>query len=122
MSTTNEENESGTNEVRLVGTLSADPEVRVLPSGDELCVCRVVVPRDRPRVRSDGRKGASVDVVDCAAWAGRPRRSMAAWRAGDRVEVSGALRRRFFRAGGQTASRVEVEVSSARVLHRAATG
>ena len=31
------------NEVRLVGTVSGDPEVRVLPSGDELSVVRVVV-------------------------------------------------------------------------------
>ena len=34
------------------------------------------------------------------------------WQPGDVVEVEGAIRRRFFRAGGGAASRVEVEVSS----------
>jgi len=110
------------NEVRLVGTVSGDPEVRVLPSGDQLSTCRVVVPRQSVRTRPDGRKGPSVDVLDCTAWTARPRRSIAGWHPGDTVEVSGSLRRRFFQAGGQTASRVEVEVSSARVLQRAASG
>lgn len=110
------------NEVRLTGAVSGDPEVRVLPSGDELCVFRMVVPRVPLRARADGRRSPSVDVVDCCAWDARTRRSVRSWRPGDEVEVSGALRRRFFRAGGSTASRVEVEVSSARLLRRAATG
>ena len=111
------------NEVRLVGTVSGDPEVRVLPSGDELCVVRVVVPRVPVRVRSDGRRQPSVDVLDCCAWEARPRRAIGGWRSGDEVEVTGALRRRFFRVGGGApASRVEVEVSSARLVRRAASG
>ena len=113
---------AATNEVRLLGTLSSAPELRELPSGDELCVCRLVVPRGDVRVLPSGRKGPSIDLVDLAAWSARPRRSMAGWQAGDEVEVTGALRRRFYRAGGRTASRVEVEVSSGRVVRRAATG
>jgi single-strand DNA-binding protein len=114
--------QEGANEVRLAGTVSGEPERRVLPSGDELCVVRVVVPRLTQRVRSDGRRDPSVDVLDCCAWDSRPRRTVAGWRAGDEVEVSGALRRRFYRAGGSTESRVEVEISSARRVRRAATG
>lgn len=110
------------NEVVLVGSLSAAPEVRELPSGDQLCVCRLVVPREKVRKLPSGRNGPSVDVVDLAAWAARPRRSMAGWGAGDQVEVRGALRRRFYRAGGRTSSRVEVEISSGRVVRRAASG
>ncbi|MFC5730981.1 MULTISPECIES: single-stranded DNA-binding protein [Nocardioides] len=110
------------NEVRLVGTLSAGPQVRELPSGDALCVCRLVVPRTDVRVLPSGRRGPSVDVVDLAAWAPRPRRSMAGWQAGDEVEVAGALRRRFYRSGGRTASRVEVEIRSGRVVRRAGSG
>lgn len=113
---------AGTNEVRLVGRLSAEPEVRELPSGDELCVCRLVVPREDVRVLPSGRRGPSVDVVDLAAWSARPRRAMARWQAGDEVEVTGSLRRRFYRAGGRTASRVEVEISAGRVLRRAGSG
>jgi len=110
------------NEVRLAGTVSGDPEPRVLPSGDELCAVRIVVPRTATRVRSDGRRDPSVDVVDCCAWEARPRRAVAGWRAGDEVEVRGALRRRFYKVGGATASRVEVEISSARLVRRAGTG
>lgn len=110
------------NQVRLAGTVSGEPEKRVLPSGDELCVVRVVVPRVSRRARSDGRRGPSVDVLDCCAWEARPRRTVGGWRPGDEVEVSGALRRRFFRAGGATVSRVEVEISSARLVRRAGSG
>ena len=115
--------EERANEVRLSGTVSGEPERRVLPSGDELCVVRVVVPRATVRARPDGGPGQSVDVLDCCAWEARPRRSVGGWRPGDHVEVSGALRRRFYRAaGGSTASRVEVEISSARLIRRAETG
>lgn len=114
--------ETTNNEVVLVGTVSAAPEVRELPSGDQLCVARLVVPRQEVRVLPSGRRGPSVDVIDLAGWAARPRRSMASWEAGDEVEVRGALRRRFFQAGGRTSSRVEVEVRSGRVVRRAATG
>lgn len=109
------------NEVKLVGRLAAAPERRVLPSGDLLGVCRLIVPRDEVRALPSGRRGASVDVVDLAAWGARTRRSMEGWCAGDEVAVNGALRRRFYRAGGMTASRVEVEVSSARLVRRATT-
>jgi single-strand DNA-binding protein len=122
---TNKKAEKGlerANEVRLSGTVSGDPERRVLPSGDELCVVRVVVPRVTVRARPDGGRGQSVDVLDCCAWEARPRRAVGGWRPGDQVEVSGALRRRFYRAGGTTASRVEVEISSARLIRRAESG
>jgi len=123
MSTNKKERGSDSaNEVRLAGTVSGDPEPRVLPSGDELCAVRVVVPRTTTRVRSDGRRNPSVDVVDCCAWEARPRRAVAGWRAGDELEVRGALRRRFYKFGGATASRVEVEISSARLVRRAGTG
>jgi single-strand DNA-binding protein len=103
------------NEVRLDGRISGDPEERELPSGDRMWVFRVVVPRDVPRGRQ------TVDVVDCTAWDGRTRRTVSRWRDGDQVEVAGALRRRFFRSGGATASRVEVEVRSARLIRRGAS-
>lgn len=110
------------NEVRLQGRVSGAPEVRELPSGDELVLVRIVVARVPVRLRTDGRRSPSVDVIDCAAWDGRARRSIASWQEGDEVALVGALRRRFFRSGGQTASRVEVEVSSARRLRRATSG
>jgi single-strand DNA-binding protein len=106
------------NEVRLAGRISAGPEERVLPSGDALWTFRLVVPR------TPGRGGArrGVDALDCAVWGGRVRRSVASWREGDVVEVSGAVRRRFFRVAGGSASRFEVEVEAGRLIHRAASG
>src|SRR3954463_6605264 len=87
------------NEVRLVGRLAADPQLRELPSGDTVWNLRGGGERppgppgkDRPRQR--------VDSLECAIWAGRLKRQVEKWEAGDLVEVSGALRRRFFRAGG----------------------
>lgn len=110
------------NVVRLEGRVTAEPETRELPSGDAVCVCRVSVRRERSRTLPSGRKAPSVDVIELAAWTARSRRSMAAWSVGDHVGVEGSIRRRFYQAGGRTASRVEVEVSSARRLRRAASG
>lgn len=106
------------NEVRLVGRVSGEPEERVLPSGTALWTFRLVVPRLAPR---DGSR-QTVDVLDCAVWGGRVRRAVASWADGDHVEVTGAVRRRFFRAGSGSASRVEIEVSAGRRVRRAATG
>ena len=105
------------NEVRLVGRISKAPERRDLPSGDEVWMFRVVVPRT-PKTRSR----PCVDALECAAWTARARRSVRTWAADDVVEVTGSLRRRFFRAGGSAASRVEVEMSAGRLIRRARTG
>lgn len=101
-----------TNQVQLQGRLSRPPKEKVLPSGDTMWSFRVVVPREE-----SSRPG--VDWVDCAVWGGRLRRTVANWAQGDVVEVRGSLRRRFFRAGGQPVSRVEVEATSGRVIRRA---
>lgn len=110
------------NAVRLAGRVSVEPRLRTLPSGDELCVCRIAVPRAQVRTLPSGRRGPTVDVVDLAAWSARPRRTMAGWHEGDEVAVEGALRRRFYRVGERTMSRVEVEVTGARIVRRAASG
>ena len=106
------------NEVRLVGRVSQAPEERVLPSGDTLWTFRLVV--QRPAAGTGSRQG--VDALECAVWGGRVRRSVATWGEGDVVEVTGAVRRRFFRAAGGAASRVEIEVAGGRVIRRAGTG
>lgn len=103
------------NEVLLRGRLSRDPEERVLPSGDVMWSFRVVVAR--VPVRAGSRQ--TVDVIECAAWSARTRRSVATWRTGDVVELTGAIRRRFFRAAGAPASRVEVEMLTGRRVRRA---
>lgn len=104
------------NEVALTGRVGALPEERAMPSGDVLVSFRVVVDRPPPR----RERGPTVDTIECAAWSGSVRRTVLAWSPGDMVEVSGALRRRFWRAGAGAASRTEVEVLRARRLAKAA--
>lgn len=106
------------NRVQLVGRISQAPEERVLPSGDSVWTFRVVVPRRR----AAGKSRQSVDALECAAWTSRARRSVRSWAVDDVVEVSGELHRRFFRAGGTVASRVEVEMTAGKVIRRAASG
>ncbi|WP_309648175.1 single-stranded DNA-binding protein [Nocardioides sp.] len=106
------------NEVRLVGRISQEPESRELPSGDTIWTFRVVVPRAPAAVRPH----QSVDALECVVWSGRLKRSVRGWHAGDVVEVSGQLRRRFYRGGGAPVSRVEVEVCAGRVIRRATSG
>ena len=98
------------NEVVLVGRLSAEAEARDLPSGDRLVTLRVVV--DRPPARGSTRR--TVDVIDVACWTKRVQRSARSLGPDDLVRVEGALRRRFFAAGGQRASRYEVEARRVR--------
>lgn len=95
------------NEVRLTGRVSGSPSERVLPSGDRVVSLRVVV-------RRRGPGPTRVDTVDVAAWSGRARAAATRLGDGDRVEVTGALRRRFFRSAGSAASRYEVEASALR--------
>jgi len=108
------------NEILLRGRLAAEPDERVLPSGDAVVTFRLVV--DRPS-RSGGSRvaatGARVDTLDCAVFKADLRRRVKAWRAGDVLEVRGGLRRRFFRTGAGPASRYEVEVGSAARVARA---
>jgi single-strand DNA-binding protein len=105
------------NEVTLVGRVSGDPERRDLPSGDALVTLRVVVdrppqkkaPRSTQRNATSGTAKRAVDVIDVACWSKRTQRTASGLEAGDGVRVEGALRRRFFAAGGGRASRYEVE-------------
>lgn len=106
------------NKVQLVGTISSAPTQVELPSGDVVLTFRVTVARSAGgRARSAGPP--RMDSVPCAAWGARVRRSVATWRPGDLVEVSGSVRSRFYRRAGTTQSRVEVEALTARVVRRA---
>lgn len=102
------------NEVLLVGRVSGDVTTLELPSGDVLARWRLVVDR---RDSAPGR--ATIDTLDCATTRPGVRRTVDAWAPGDVVEVTGAIRRRFWRAPAGATSRVEVEVSRGRRLRRA---
>ncbi|MGN6634441.1 MAG: single-stranded DNA-binding protein [Oryzihumus sp.] len=105
------EDEPAVNEVRLVGRVSGDPVSRDLPSGDTVVQLRVVV-RRTGTPRTGARTATLVDTVDVACWGKGVQRRASHLRDGDIVEVTGALRRRFWRSPGGAASRYEVEAAT----------
>ena len=97
MSNNSDENRDDELNVAIVrGTCSSPADVRTLPSGTVLAQLQLTT-------RVDGTAlSVPVAVVDPAAW-------VEEIDTGDEVVVLGTVRRRFFRAAGGTASRVEVE-------------
>jgi len=80
----------------LRGRLSSPPRTLELPSGDAALALELTI--------RDGEAPAeSVPVTWFAA-----SKVAAGWEAGQELVVIGRVRRRFFRAGGRTASRTEV--------------
>ena len=109
------------NEVLLVGRVSAAATPVELPSGDQLTSFRLVVERGPSRRPvPEGVRPATIDTFDCVAWPAGLQRAAQGWEPGDVVEVQGAARRRFFRAGAGVQSRFEIEVMKAKRLSKAA--
>jgi single-strand DNA-binding protein len=107
------------NEVLLVGRVSGEVAERELPSGDLLVSFRVVVDRAPPKRHvPEGVRAPTVDALACVAWTAALRRTARGLSPGDVVEVEGALRQRYWRAGAGLGSRTEVEVASLRRVAR----
>lgn len=87
---------AGINLSVLAGTLSRPPEVRDLPSGSSVLELQL-------SIHNPDGPAESVPV----SWFDAPA-SAVEWPAGQQLVVVGRVRRRFFRAGGATASRTEV--------------
>ncbi|MGB3733567.1 MAG: hypothetical protein WA964_01325 [Ilumatobacter sp.] len=88
------------NLVVLSGTVTLEPTLRELKNG-------VVLQFD---VSTPLEGGATTSVP--VAWHDPTTSQTASFSAGDDVVVTGTVRRRFFRVGGQTQSRTEVIVAS----------
>lgn len=114
----NDPDDRPANVVLLRGRVSAEPETRTLPSGTKIVSFRVVVERAVTAMTKGSQQRS--DWVNCAAWSGATRRRAGGWRAGDVVEVEGALRRRHYRAGELSGSRLEIEMLGGRLIGRAA--
>jgi single-strand DNA-binding protein len=104
--------DSSDNAVILRGRVSSLPVERELPSGTRIATFRLSVARARTAMTAGSKQGW--DWVDCTAWTSRARRTVGGWDVGDEVEVTGALRRRFFPSGLTKGTRLEVEVVTAR--------
>ncbi len=102
------------NEVLLVGRIEVAPTERVLPSGDQVVSWRLSVQRSPV----PERRTLALDSVDCVAGAVAVARRAPSWRPGDVMEVTGSLRRRFWRGANGVQSRCEVEVVRARRIAR----
>ena len=90
------------NNVLLRGRVSGEPSERELPSGDRVVEFRIVVKRDT-------REG--VDTLDIAAWSAKTRRKSLTLKTDEWVEISGSVRRRFWKAPTGLASRWQIEAS-----------
>ncbi|HTN79153.1 MAG TPA: single-stranded DNA-binding protein [Acidimicrobiales bacterium] len=89
------------NIVLLHGLLTREPEIRSLPSGDEVASFDLTV-------RDDGFETEVVPI----SWHAAPAHVLERLEAGSEIVVTGRVRRRFFRAGGATQSRTEVIATS----------
>lgn len=103
-----------TNEVHIIGRLRDAPEVKQLPSGDEVVSFRVVVARPDEARRS--ARSPRSDLIDVSCYSARTRRSAARLTDGQGVEVTGAMRRRVWRTPGGVNSRLDVEASTLRAV------
>ncbi|SDN68211.1 single-stranded DNA-binding protein [Geodermatophilus sp. DSM 45219] len=103
------------NDVVLRGKLSAPAELRTLPSGDTLVSFRLTVRRPEPQVR-----GRTTDTLPCITYDRALQKRIAAWQAGDVVEIEGALQRRFWRTPTGTTSMTEVNCRRGRKVPRSA--
>ena len=93
------------NAVLLVGALIEPAERRELAGGVPVVRWTLRVPR------GEGQSGS--DLLDCVALDDDLQQRALSWPVGLPVSVSGAIRRRFFRTGGRTTTRVEIEAQSA---------
>lgn len=93
------------NHCTFEGRLSAEPELRSLPSGDTLVTFRIIVERER---------AAGVDTIDCQVDTIALRRRVSRLEPGVRLHVEGRLQRRFFRTPAGISSRYAVHVTSLR--------
>ena len=101
------------NEVHLIGVVRAEPEVRTLPSGDEIVALRVAVERAAADRRS--ARSPRSDLFDVTCFSAATRRTGRSLADGDLVELRGAMRRNVRRGPGGVTSRMDLE---ARTLSR----
>jgi single-strand DNA-binding protein len=91
------------NDCLFRGRVSASATDRELPSGEHVVEFRLIITRE-------GREG--VDTLDIASWTPKLRRSSLSLKAGEWVEVAGAVRRRFWQGPAGLASRWQIEAES----------
>lgn len=78
------------NEVRLIGNLTKDPEIKTLPKGDKVARVRIAV--NRKFTRQDGSKGEEVGYFNCDFWGKAAEGVERFFKSGDPILVMGRLK------------------------------
>lgn len=98
----------GFNKVVLMGNLTRDPELRSIPSGQQVASFSLAV--NRTWKNANGEQQEAVDYIDCNAW-GKPAEIITQYMTkGSAILVSGRLQQRTWEQEGQKRSKVEVVV------------
>lgn len=96
------DSELALNDVLLRGRVSSLAIEKELPSGDKVMEFRIVI------ARSDDE---GFDTIDIAAWSSKLRRTAGSLKNDQWVEVSGSIKRRFWRGAAGLASRWQIDAS-----------
>ena len=94
------------NQVILMGNLTRDPELRQIPSGQNVCSFSLAL--NRSYKGQDGEWKEATDYVDVVAWAALGERVAQYVTKGRPVLVSGRLQSRSWEQDGQKRSKLEV--------------
>ena len=94
------------NDVALRGWVTTVASERELPSGDLVVQFRIAITRPE----------GGVDTIDLESWSAKTRRTASSLKDGEWVEISGSIRRRFWKSGGALASRWQVVTSEIKRL------
>lgn len=94
------------NQVILLGNLTRDPELRAIPSGQNVCSFSLAV--NRSWQGSDGQTQDAVDYFDVTAWGKLGELVNQYLKKGRKCLVMGRLSQRSWEQDGQKRSKVEV--------------
>ena len=103
------------NRVILVGNLTADPELRALPSGTSVCQLRIAV-NDRIKDRNSGEWTDYANYFDVTVFGAAGENCAKYLAKGRQVAVDGRLRFRQWEKDGQKRSKVEVVAESVQFI------
>mgnify|MGYP007071571072 CR=1 FL=1 len=98
------------NEVKLIGNLTRDPELKSTPSGAQ--VCSFTLATNETYIK-DGNKVEKAEFHNCVAWNKTAENIAKYMRKGSQLFVSGKLQTRKYDKEGQTHYRTEVMVINA---------
>ena len=96
------DNKLALNDVLLRGRVSTLASEKELPSGDKVCEFRIVIARSNEE---------GFDAIDISAWSSKLRRTALTLKSDQWIEVSGSIKRRFWRGSTGLASRWQIDAS-----------